>query len=133
MAEVKIQTYWSDCDPAGIVYFGNFFRLFERAEEELYLQSKADRQKLLDKYGVWLPRVEVHVKYVNPIRLGRQIRVRMDPTFPGDKSLRLDFEVYDDETGVLCASGYMTIVCVDRATFKATPIPAELRAAMGAL
>jgi len=36
MAEVRLQTYWCDCDPAGIVYFGNFFRLFEQVEEELY-------------------------------------------------------------------------------------------------
>ena len=133
MAEVKLQTCWADCDPAGIVYFGNFFRLFEQAEEELYLRSNTDRRALLEKYGLWLPRVEVHVQYVNPIRLGRRIRIRIDPVFKGEKTVRLDVQVHDDETGDQCAHGYMTIVCVDRKTFKSTPIPDELRAAMSAL
>ena len=32
----KIRIYWSDCDPAGIAYYGNFFRWYEMAEEELF-------------------------------------------------------------------------------------------------
>ncbi len=127
MAEVRIQTYWCDCDPAGIVYFGNFFRLFEQAEEELYLRAARYRQQLLDGYSIWMPRVEAHVNFVSPIRNGRAIRVRMEPKFKGEKTVRLELEVLDDETGGQLATGYITIVCVDRATFKARPIPDEIR------
>jgi YbgC/YbaW family acyl-CoA thioester hydrolase len=130
MAEVTLQTYWSDCDPAGIVYFGNFFRLVEQGEEELYLRAATHRQKLLDAHSVWMPRVEAHVSFVSPIRNGRAIRVRMDPQFKGEKTVRFDFEVLDDETEIRLASGYMTVVCVDRATFKARPIPEEIRQAL---
>lgn len=127
MPDVRVQTYWYDCDPAGIVYFGNFFRLVEQAEEELYLRAPKHRQTLLDTYSVWMPRVEAHVNFVSPIRNGRAIRVRLDPQFKGDKTVRFEFEVLDDETGTRLASGYMTVVCVDRATFKARPIPEEIR------
>lgn len=125
--EVRVQTYWCDCDPAGIVYFGNFFRLFEQAEEELFLRSSRCRQQLLDAYSVWMPRVEAHVTFVSPIRNGRAIRVRMDPKFKGEKTVRFEFEVLDDEGGAQLATAYVTVVCVDRATFKATPIPDEIR------
>lgn len=131
MTEVKLQTYWADCDPAGIVYFGNFFRLFEQVEEELYLRAASPRQALLDAHSVWMPRVEVHVNFVAPIRNGRAIRVRIDPQFKGEKTVRYELEALDDHTGERLASGYMTVVCVDRATFKATPIPAAIRKVLG--
>lgn len=127
MAEVRVQTYWSDCDPAGIVYFGNFFRLFEQVEEELFLRAAVHRQMLLDTYSIWMPRVEVHVNFVSPIRNGRAIRVRTDPQFKGEKTVRFDFEVFDEEMGTPLANGYMTAVCVDRTTFKPRPIPEEIR------
>ena len=88
MTEVRLQNYWCDSDPAGIVYFANFFRLVDQAEEELFLQSATHRQQLLDSYSVWMPRVEAHVNYVRPIRSGSAIRVRIDPRFKGEKTVR---------------------------------------------
>jgi 4-hydroxybenzoyl-CoA thioesterase len=127
MTEIKVQTYWSDCDPAGIVYFGNFFRMIEQVEEEIYLRAGTRRQTLLDTHSVWMPRVETHVNFVAPIRNGHAVRVRMDPQFKGEKTVRLAFEMLDDRTEAPVANGYMTVVCVDRAHFKSTPIPAEIR------
>jgi len=39
MFEVRLQTYWSDVDAAGIVYYPNFFKFVEHAEEELFRAS----------------------------------------------------------------------------------------------
>ena len=130
MAEVRLQTYWSDCDPAGIAYFGNFFRLCEAAEEGLYLQAGTPRQALLDAHGIWMPRAEAHVNFISPIRNGHAIRVRMDPHFESPQRVRLDFTMFDDETGAKLANGYMTAACVDRANFQATPIPEPIRRAL---
>ena len=127
MTEVRLQTYWTDCDPAGIVYFANFFRFVEHAEEELFLRASTRRQRLLDTHSVWMPRVETHVNFVGPIVNGHAIRVRLNPQLKGEKTVRFEFEVLDDETGTELASGYVTAVCVDRATFKARPIPEEIR------
>ncbi len=131
VTDVRVQTYWCDCDPAGIVYYGNFFRIFEQVEEEVYLRAAKYRQQLLDTYSVWMPRVEAHVNFVSPIRNGRAIRVRMEPRFKGEKTVKLEFEVLDDETGKQLATAYTTVVCVDRATFKARPIPDEIRQVLG--
>ena len=127
MREVRLQTYWPDCDPAGIVYFANVFRFIGLAEEELFLLAHRRRQEMLESHRVWMPRVETHMKYLSPIRNGTAIRVRMDPTFPGEKTVRYDFEVLDDETGTLLAEGFLTVVCVDRTTFKSKPLPDAIR------
>lgn len=133
MFDVTLQTYWADCDPAGIVYFARWFGLIEQAEEEQYLRAGTPRQHLLDAHGVWMPRVEAHVNFVGPIRNGRAIRVRLDPQFKGEKTVRFEFEILDEETSDRLATGYMTVVCVDRATFKATPIPADIRKVLAGL
>jgi acyl-CoA thioesterase FadM len=39
MFEARFQTYWSDVDAAGIVYYPHFFRFVEQAEEELFRAS----------------------------------------------------------------------------------------------
>ena len=130
MREVKLQTYWADADAAGIVYFAHFFRYVEQAEEELYRQRGTDRQVLLDRYGVWMPRVEAHVNFTSPIRNGQAIRVQLDPQFKGEKTVRFDFEILDDATSGKLAGGYVTVVCVAREAFKSTPIPDEIRKAL---
>jgi len=127
MGEVKLQTYWVDSDPAGIVYFAHFFRFVEQAEEELYLQKGVRRQDLLDRYSIWMPRVEAHVNFVRPIRNGNAIRIRINPQFQRLKTVRFEFEVVDDASLAQLATGYMTIVCVQRGTFKSSPIPQEIR------
>src|SRR5579884_550946 len=109
MREVKLQTYWADSDAAGIVYFAHFFRFIEQAEEELYLQVGAKRQTLLDRYSVWMPRVEAHVNFFSPIRNGHAIRIQLDPQFKGDKTVRFEFVILDVETGMRLAAGYMTV------------------------
>ncbi len=127
MMEVRLQTYWPDCDPAGIVYFANVFRFIGLAEEELFLLANQHRQQMLDAHEVWMPRVETHAKFVKPIQNGSAIRVRMDTQFQGEKTVRYNFDVLDDATDELLARGFLTAVCVDREMFKATPIPEEIR------
>ena len=127
MFEARFQTYWADSDPAGIVFFPHFFRFVEQAEEELFRSAGEERQKLLVENRVWIPRVEAFAKFAKPIRQGEAVRVRLNPQLPGLKTIRYDFVVVDDQTGENLADGYVTVVCVDAANFKSTPIPAPIR------
>jgi acyl-CoA thioester hydrolase len=128
MFELRLQTYWSDCDAAGIVFYANYFRFIEQAEEELFRSAGADRQALLKGNHVWMPRVETFSKFIRPIRLGTAIRLRLHPHLKGEKAVRYDFEFIHDGTGEQIAEGYVTVVCVDAKEFKARPIPEAIRA-----
>ncbi len=130
MFETKFYTYWSDADPAGIVFFPHFFRYIEQAEEELFRAGGSNRQKLLEQHQVWMPRVEAFSKFLRPIRVGEAFRVRLDPQFKGEKTIRYEFEIIEDATSERLAEGYVTVVCVDAAGFKATPIPEAIRAVL---
>jgi 4-hydroxybenzoyl-CoA thioesterase len=127
MFEARFQTYWDDVDPAGIVYYPHFFRFVEYAEEELFRAAGKEWQPLIEENHVWLPRVEAFSKFSKPIRHGAAIRVRLNPQIQGQKTIRYNFEIVDDENSETLAAGYVTVVCVDAAQFKSTPIPAAIR------
>jgi acyl-CoA thioester hydrolase len=127
MFEVRLQTYWSDVDAAGIVYFPHFFRFVEHAEEEMFRAAGQEEHSLMKANHVWMPRVEAFSKYSKPIRRGTAIRVRLKPEIQGQKTIRYNFEIVADTTLEKLAEGYVTVVSVDAATFKSTPIPDAIR------
>ena len=127
MFETRFQTYWADTDAAGIVYFPHFFRFVEQAEEELFRASGQDVRQLMEKHGLLFPRVEAFSKFVKPVPWGGAIRVQLKPELSGLKTIRHNFEIIDDQGGEKLAAGYITVVCVDKAKFKSTPLPDEIR------
>jgi YbgC/YbaW family acyl-CoA thioester hydrolase len=127
MFEARFQTYWADSDPAGIVFFPHFFRFVEQAEEELFRAAGEERHDLLVENHVWIPRVEAFAKFSKPIRQGEAVRVQLNPQMQGSKTIRYDFVVVHDGTGESLAAGYVTVVCVDAANFKSTPLPDRIR------
>jgi YbgC/YbaW family acyl-CoA thioester hydrolase len=73
----KIQVYWADCDAAGIVYYGNFFRYFEMAEEDLFAAQGRNRAHLFQELQMGTPRVEVSCRFRKPARLGDLLDVTL--------------------------------------------------------
>jgi acyl-CoA thioester hydrolase len=127
MFETRIQTYWDDADPAGLVYFAHFFRFIEHAETELFRASGTERMKLYDRYSVWMPRVESFAKFSKPIRAEEAVLVTLGIKFKGEKTVRMEFEILAVEDRSLLAEGYVTAVCIDRQSSKSRPLPAEMR------
>ena len=53
--------------------------------------------------------------------------MRLKPQIQGEKTIRYEFEIVDDETSERLAAGYVTAVCVDAERFKSTRIPDAIR------
>ena len=128
MFETRLQTYWADADPAGLVFFPNFFKFFECAEEEMFRAFGVDRMKLMTENHVWLPRVEAFSQYRKPILSGEAVFIQLTATFKGLKTVRLDFKFLHTGDRSLLAEGYVVEVCIDDETRKSTPIPEAIRA-----
>lgn len=128
MFEIRIQTYWDDADPAGRVFFANFFRFVEHAESELFRSTGRERMHLYDELGVWMPRVESFAKFSQPILAEEAIWIRLRTRFKGEKTVRMEFEVLSAGDRSHLAEGYMTAVCVDRRSGKSCPLPPLMRA-----
>jgi YbgC/YbaW family acyl-CoA thioester hydrolase len=125
--ETLIQTYWDDADPAGRVYFANFFRFLDHAESELFRAAGTERMRVYEENGVWMPRVESFAKFNKPILAEEAIVVRVRTSFKGEKTVRMDFEVLRAVDRDQLAEGYVTGVCIDRQTSKSRSLPCAMR------
>src|SRR5260221_2429837 len=72
---IDLRVMWSDTDPAGIVWFGVFFRYFEHAEEDLYRRLGSDRTALLRRLNIFMPRTSPQSGFRSPAKLGDEIAV----------------------------------------------------------
>ena len=127
MFEVRLQTYWDDADPAGLVFFAHFFRFVEYAETELFRSTGTERIKLYHEYDILMPRVESFAKFLQPIRAEEAIFVRLRTRFKGEKTVRMEFEILSVPDRSLLAEGYVSAVCIDRQSRKSRPLPPAMR------
>jgi acyl-CoA thioester hydrolase len=121
---------WSDIDRAGIIYYGQFQRFFEIAETELFRAVGLPYSEVFDRLEIWLPRVHIEFDFRKPLVLDDLIEVSAYVARLGTKSITLRFEVAKKGEADLVADGEVVLVCVNRATFKSVPVPAEIAAAL---
>lgn len=117
---------WADTDPAGIVWFGVFFRYFENAEEELFRRLGSDRTALLAALGIFMPRTSLQSRFRSPARLGDEIAVGVGVSSITARRVEYAFDVRERATArVICEASYR-IACVDAKTFTPRDTPAEI-------
>jgi len=122
---------WSDVDHAGIIFYGAYVRFFEIAETELFRAAGYPYGVFFDRLGIWLPRAHFDCDFSYPARLDDRLRVVAYISRFGTTSMTLHFDVWHLETGRLAAAAREVLVCTDRTSLTPTPIPPNLRAALG--
>jgi YbgC/YbaW family acyl-CoA thioester hydrolase len=117
---------WSDVDAARVVHHSNYFRLFQRAEEELYehLGFGLGFGCFMDR-EIWLPRSRVYCQYRTPSSLGDTLEISLTINEIRQTSVKYGFEVRKKD-GVLVAEGYVVAVAANRKTGKAIKIPSDI-------
>ncbi|MBI3924518.1 MAG: acyl-CoA thioesterase [Armatimonadetes bacterium] len=125
---VEEHVRWSDTDPAGILYYGQYNRFIEIAETELFRFVGLPYSVMFDELNIWLPRVQIHFDFFHPLRLDDLIRISAYVGHFGTSSFTLRFEVHKQTA--LAAAGHVVLACVDRSTFRARPLPERLVAGL---
>ena len=121
-----IRVMWPDTDPAGIVWFGVFFRYFENAEERLFLRLGSDRTKLLGSLNVFMPRTSVQSGFRSPAKLGDDLSVGVGVSQMTDRRIEYAFDIHERGTDRLICEASYRVACVDRTTFAARAFPGEI-------
>jgi YbgC/YbaW family acyl-CoA thioester hydrolase len=111
-----------DTDASGRIHYTCMFRYFESAEIE-FMRELGIRYTRSD---LNFPRVHAECDYRLALGHDDLIRIEVCLTQLGRSSVRLEFRTLKD--GELAAHGAVVIVCMDRKTQKAIPIPDDLRA-----
>lgn len=123
---VPLRVMWADTDPAGIVWFGVFFRYFENAEEELFRRLGADRTDLLKQLHIFMPRTSLQSRFRSPAKLGDEIAVGVGVSSMSDRRIEYAFDIRERGTDRLICEASYRVACVDAATFAPRAFPAEI-------
>ena len=123
---IDLRVMWSDTDPAGIVWFGVFFRYFEHAEEDLYRRLGSDRTALLRRLHVFMPRTSLQSGFRSPARLGDEISVGVGVSAMSDRRIGFAFDIHERGTRRLICEASYRVACVDATTFVPRTFPDEI-------
>lgn len=124
---VNVRVHWADTDAAGVVWFGNFLRFFEEAEDELFRALGRTRMELIEDFGIVMPRVEASLRFRSPARAEEVLEIGIAVDEIRERRIAYRFEARERDTRRLVAEGAYRVACVDPTTFKATEFPAQLR------
>ena len=131
--EVEIQ--FGDCDPAGIVFYPNYFRFFDAATAKLFEAALGEKKiAWTRRFGVLgIPMVDTGAKFMKPSRFGDVVTIETEITGLKRSSFTLVHRLYN--RGELCIEGHEVRVLVGSdpdapGGIKAMPMPPEMVTAL---
>jgi len=123
---------WTDCDAAGIVFYGNYYAFQEAATLEFFRSRGLSWHTLQERYGAHFPRVESHCTYTGPATYGDLIEVELFVPDIASKIMTLGFRVFAQVDQRKLCDGYVKFAMVPRSpengAARALPLPEEFRA-----
>jgi 4-hydroxybenzoyl-CoA thioesterase len=124
---VEYPILFSHCDPAGIVYFPRFFDLLHRAMEDWFTFGLEERfADFIMKKRLGIPTVGTRVDFIAPARFGDLLKIELRVAKLGSSSIDLAIDSFAN--GRPCFRARHTVCVFSQDTFKAIPIPEDLRA-----
>lgn len=139
MSKVRIKRRtlaWGECDPAGIIFYPNYYRFMDEATWDLFAEAgfPADRMRA-EHFS--LPLVDSRCEFLSSPFFGDEIEIRSQVSKWGRSSFSLAHEfVMAGEGRVLARGSESRVWCRYESgpgsPLKSVPIPDEVRAALGA-
>jgi 4-hydroxybenzoyl-CoA thioesterase len=131
----QVTVEWGHCDPAGIVYFPNYFTYFDASTNALFLRALGcNKFEMLKRYGiVGIPLVDVGARFIVPSTFGDVVTIESRVAEVRRSSFRMLHRLLKGDT--LAVEGTETRVWVGRDPgnpdkLKGMPIPAEVVATL---
>ena len=114
-------------DHMGHINVRAYMDFFDQASWQVYAAVGLGAS-LLRSGAVRLAAVQQNIAYRHELYPGDTVAVRSAVREIRDKVLRFDHELYNTESGDVCAVCAFTVVCLDPETRKSRPFPAEVAA-----
>jgi acyl-CoA thioester hydrolase len=125
-----IRIYYEDTDAAGIVFYANYLKFFERARTEWLCHAGIDQRRLTAATGTVFVVRTTSVDYLAPARLGDELKIFSRIERFGRASVDFEQRAFREETVI--ATGTIRVVCVTLADMRPAPVSPEVLTALGA-
>lgn len=122
---------FGDCDPAGIVFYPNFFRWFDAASHAMMRAVDYDFQRVARTQGVIAgPLVDAGAKFLSPATHGETVEVRSQVVEWTTKTFRIAHRIVRGDTAI--ADGWEIRIFAradpdDPKRIRAVPVPDDFR------
>ncbi|MBJ6986404.1 thioesterase family protein [Devosia sp. MC521] len=95
----RVFIQFGDCDPAGIVYYPNYFRMFDNATAALLSAAFGmNKRQWVAHYGIaGIPMVDTSSRFLIPSQYGDEIEIRTSISELGRSSFGVLHHVYRDD------------------------------------
>ena len=124
--ETSWRVLYADTDKAGVVYYGNYLRFFEKGRTE-YFRALGKSYADFEKMGILLTVVKVHARYHAPARYDDLITIRSWITLVRRTRIEFAYEILNEAGRKLCEGGTM-LGCINAETMRPTALPDEMMA-----
>ena len=120
-----VRVYWEDTDAAGIVFYANYLKFFERARTEWLRSRGFEQERLRAEGGIAFVVTDTSLRCLLPARLDDLLDVTVSVVHLGQASLQISQQAL--RAGSLLAAGTIRIGCVELGTFRPCRIPNDIR------
>ncbi len=121
----QMRVYWEDTDAAGIVFYANYLKFFERARSEWLRSLGHEQEALRREAAIAFVVSETSVRYRRPARLDDVLSVSVEVRHLGQASLEIGQQAWRADE--LLAQATIRIGCVELGTFRPCRIPNDIR------
>lgn len=121
-----IDVRYGDLDPQGHVNNAKYLTYFEQARVQYWVDlSLFHKDQSFMEIGVIV--ADIHITYHTPILWGTPLKAGVRISKIGNKSLTIDQNLENAETGEVYAVGTVIVVAFDYAAHKTMSVPQEWR------
>ncbi len=112
VARVSYRVIYGDTDCGGVLYYGNYLRLFEIGRTELLRQNGLTYREIEEKEGLILPVAEAHVRYRRPARYDDLLEIKTWISEAKSYKVCFNYRIYRQKE--LICEGYTVHAPVNR-------------------
>lgn len=131
----KVEIQFGDCDPAGIVYYPNYFRFFDNATAGLLSAAFAmHKRNWLEHYGIaGIPMVDTGARFIKPSSFGDVVEIRSEVSELGRSSFSVKHTLLrDGEVAIEAHEKRVWVVRGEDGGIRGAPLPDEVRQLLSA-
>jgi acyl-CoA thioester hydrolase len=113
-AETTVRVRYAETDQMGVVYHGNYFTWFEIGRVELCRQLGFEYKRMETEDDSFIVVADAHCRYKRPARFDDLLVIRTKISQSQRRTVRFDYEIIDQASGELLATGDTLHVICDR-------------------
>lgn len=133
--KMDLSIQWGDCDPAGIVFYPNYFRIFNMATDALFAAAGFPPSTAFARFGiVGYPMIDTRAVFMSPNKFGDDVSVTSMIARWGRSSFDVGHRLHN--AAGLSVEGFEKRVwgtTDGEGRLRGSPIPDEVRGVMVAI